>query len=121
MAETEPLARQLHEMAGPLAADCWAVTLAAAGRVSEARAVYDGRVPMRHDFFHSVFATMRGMAAIALGDREEAEALVADLAPTPELAAGAASASLALQPVAQTWASSARSWAGRTRRPGTLP
>ena len=102
VAEAEPLARQLYEMAGPLAADCWAVTLAAAGRLGEARAVYAGRVPLRHDFFHSVFATVRAMAAIALGERDEAEFLVADLAPTPELVAGAASASLALPPVAQT-------------------
>ena len=31
-AQAEPLARALHEMTGPLAADAWAVTLAAAGR-----------------------------------------------------------------------------------------
>jgi hypothetical protein len=44
----------------------------------------------------------RGAVFGERGDREEAAALVADLAPTPELVAGAASASLALQPVAQT-------------------
>ena len=42
------------------------------------------------------------MAIIAVGDRAAAEALVADLAPVAGLLAGAASAALAMQPVAQT-------------------
>ena len=42
------------------------------------------------------------MAAIAVGDRAAAEALVTDLTPVAGLLAGAASAALAMQPVAQT-------------------
>jgi DNA-binding SARP family transcriptional activator len=100
----EPLARALYQMTGPLAANAWAVTLAAAGRTDEARRRYSegAATPLRPDFFHSVFATFRAMAVIAVGDRTAAEALVTDLMPVAGLLAGAASAALAMQPVAQT-------------------
>ena len=103
-AAAEPLARALHEMTGPLAANAWAVTLAAVGRTDEARRRYSegAATPLRPDFFHSVFATFRAMAVIAVGDRAAAEALVTDLTPVAGLLAGAASTALAMQPVAQT-------------------
>ena len=103
-AGAEPLARALYEMIGPLAATAWAVTLAAAGWTDEARRRYSegAAIPLRPDFFHSVFATFRARAIIAVDDRAAAEALVADLAPVAGLLAGAASAALAMQPVAQT-------------------
>jgi len=103
-AQAEPLARALYEMTGPLPTDAWVVTLAAAGRTGEARRrYYEGAAtPLRPDFFHSVFATFRAMAAIAVGDRAAAEALLTDLTPVAGLLAGAASAALAMQPVAQT-------------------
>jgi AAA ATPase domain len=104
VAAAEPLARALHEMTGPLAADAWAVTLAAAGRAGEARRRHSeaAAMPLRPDYFHSVFATFRAMAVIAVGDRTAAEALVTDLTPVAGLLAGAASTALAMQPVAQT-------------------
>jgi ATP/maltotriose-dependent transcriptional regulator MalT len=103
-AAAEPLARALYEMTGPLAAIAWAVTLAAAGRAGEARRRYSegAAIPPRPDFFHSVFATFRAMAVIAVGDRAAAEALVTDLTPVAGMLAGAASTALAMQPVAQT-------------------
>jgi hypothetical protein len=103
-AAAEPLARALYEMTGPLAADVWAVTLAAAGRAGEARRRYSegAAISPRPDFFQSVFATFRAMAVIAVGDRAAAEALVTDLTPVAGLLAGAASTALAMQPVAQT-------------------
>jgi ATP/maltotriose-dependent transcriptional regulator MalT len=103
-AAAEPLARALYQMTGPLAADAWAVTLAAGGRAGEARRRYQeaAAMPVRLDYFHSVFATFRAMAAIAVGDRTTAEALLTDLMPLAGLFAGAASAALAMQPVAQT-------------------
>ena len=103
-AAAEPLARALYQLTGPLAADAWTVTLAAAGRAGEARRRYQeaAATPLRADFFHSIFATVRAMAAIAMGDRAAAEALVTDLTPVSGLLAGAASAALAMQPVAQT-------------------
>jgi hypothetical protein len=51
-------------------------------------------MPLRTDFFHSIFATFRAMAVIAVGDRDAAEALVTDLTPVAGLLAGAASAAL---------------------------
>ena len=103
-AQAEPLARALYEMTGPLPTDAWVVTLAAAGRAGEARRRYReaAAMPLRTDFFHSIFATFRAMAVIAVGDRDAAEALVTDLTPVAGLLAGAASAALAMQPVAQT-------------------
>ena len=89
-------------MVGPLAADAWAATLAADGQLDKARAVRADAVPLRGDFFHSIFATLRAAAVIAVADRAEAEVLAADLARTPRLLAGAASAALAMQPVALT-------------------
>jgi hypothetical protein len=76
LSAAEPLARELHDMTGPLAADAWAVTLAAAGRLDEARAAFGARRPIRRDFFHSLFATWRAMAAISLDARAEAKQLV---------------------------------------------
>ncbi|MGH3418703.1 MAG: hypothetical protein ACRDOD_03780 [Streptosporangiaceae bacterium] len=80
------------------------MTLAAAGRAGEARRRYSegAAIPPRPDFFHSVFATFRAMAVIAVGDRAAAEALVTDLTPVAGLLAGAASTALTMQPVAQT-------------------
>jgi hypothetical protein len=57
--------------------------------------------PLPPDFF-SVFATVRAMAVVAVGDRVAAQALVIDLAPISGLLAGTASTALALQPVAQS-------------------
>ena len=45
LAEAQPLARMMHETAGPVAADAWAVALAACGRLDEARAARAGREP----------------------------------------------------------------------------
>jgi hypothetical protein len=103
-AAAAPLARELYQLAGPLAADAWAVAQAASGRDGEARRLRAeaAAVPLRPDFFHSVFATFRAMAVIATGDRAAGEALVADLTPVAGLLAGAASTALAMQPVAQT-------------------
>jgi hypothetical protein len=103
-AAAEPLARALYQMTGPLAADAWAVTLAAAGQAGQARRYYQeaAALPLRPDFFHSIFATFRAMAIIAVGDRAAAEALITDLTPVAGLFAGAASTALAMQPVAQT-------------------
>jgi hypothetical protein len=74
------------------------------GRFDDARRRYSegAAIPPRPDFFHSIFATFRAMAIIAMGDRAAAEALVTDLTPVAGLLAGAASTALAMQPVAQT-------------------
>jgi hypothetical protein len=92
----------VHEQVGPLAADAWAVTLAATGQIEQARAARAAALPLRPDFFYSILATFRAMAVIAVGDRPAAQALAADLLPIKDMLAGAASISLVMQPVAQT-------------------
>jgi hypothetical protein len=73
----------------------------ASGRLEQARVAWAAAAPLPPDFF-SVFATVRAMAVVAVGDRVAAQALVTDLAPISGLLAGTASSALALQPVAQT-------------------
>jgi hypothetical protein len=82
--------------------DVAAVALAAAGRHAEARQVLAGAAPLRPDFYHAVFATLRAVAVVALGLREHAEALTETLAPLRGQLAGAASTSLVMRPVAHT-------------------
>ena len=102
MAEYAPAAPALAARFGPDAVDVAAVALAAAGRHAEAREVLSGAAPLRPDFYHSVFATLRAMAVVALGQRAPAEELAADLAPRRDQLAGAASTSLVMRPVAHT-------------------
>jgi hypothetical protein len=102
LAEFAPAAAALHAQFGPLAVDPAAAALAAAGRHDEARAVLTDPPPLRPDFYFSVFATLRAIAAVALGHRELAEELYAALSPVGDQLAGAASTSLALRPIAHT-------------------
>jgi hypothetical protein len=108
MAEYAPAVQELDARFGPLAVDARAVALAAAGRLEEAGAVLDGAPPLRPDFFFSVFATLRAMAVVAVGQRQPAEELYAALLPVRGQLAGAASTSLAMRPVAHTLAELAR-------------
>jgi hypothetical protein len=94
MAEYAPAAPALAARFGPDAVDVAAVALAAAGRHAEARQVLSGAAPLRPDFYHSVFATLRAMAVVALGQREPAEELAAALAPRWEAEARTALAAV---------------------------
>jgi DNA-binding SARP family transcriptional activator len=102
LAEFAPAAAALHAQFGPLAVDPSAAALAVAGRRDEARKVLSDPPPLRPDFYFSVFATLRAIAAVALGNRELAEDLYAALSPVADQLAGAASTSLALRPIAHT-------------------
>jgi hypothetical protein len=108
MAEYAPVVHELDARFGPLAADARTLALAAAGRFDEARAVLGGAPPLRPDFYFSIFATLRAMAAVAVGQRQPAEELYAALLPLRGQIAGAASTSLAMRPVAHTLAELAR-------------
>jgi hypothetical protein len=96
------MGRMIRELAGPVADDAIALALAAAGRTAEARAVAVGRHPLRPDYFHSTFATLRALAIVALGRADLAPPVIDALLPVREQLAGIASTSLALRPVAQT-------------------
>jgi hypothetical protein len=89
---------------GPLAVDASALALAAAGRLDKARAALDGAPPPRPDLYFSVFATLRAMAVVAVGQPEPAEELYTALLPLRAQLAGAASTSLVMRPVAHTLA-----------------
>jgi DNA-binding SARP family transcriptional activator len=108
MAEYAPAVAELDERFGPLAVDARALALAAVGRPDEARAILDGAPPLRPDFYFSIFATLRALAVVAVGQRALAEELYAALLPVRGQLAGAASASLAMRPVAHTLADLAR-------------
>ncbi|MGJ6968367.1 BTAD domain-containing putative transcriptional regulator [Streptosporangium sp. G11] len=100
--EHEPMLRELHETTGPLVADALALALAATGRLEEARELRAGLPPLRRDFYHSVLATLRAMAVVALEDRHEARELMETLLPLRDVLPGASSNSLVARPMAHT-------------------
>jgi hypothetical protein len=103
IAEFVPAAQALLDDHGPFAADLLAVALAAASRTEEARRIRKQAVAIRPDFFFALFATLRAMAVVALGERDAAAELYATLLPHRNgPPAGATSLSVALRPVAHT-------------------
>lgn len=90
------------EVYGSLAGDSLALALIGVGRPDEARTVRAERPPIRQDFFYSLFLSARGLAVVALREREEAAGVLAELLPLRDVVAGAASMCLAMRPVAQT-------------------
>jgi len=108
MADFLDVARELNAEFGPMMADLHALSLAAAGRVDEARAVRVQAPTIRPDYFLTVFATVRALAVIALGDRVAAAEVYDLLLPYHGVLAGVASLSLAMRPVAYTLGELAR-------------
>ncbi|MGW3027791.1 BTAD domain-containing putative transcriptional regulator [Streptomyces sp. NPDC001221] len=102
LAEVLPVLLAVWEQYQPHNEALTALALLAAGRPEEAREVFDRRVPLRRDFAYPVLAGLRGMAAIAFGDRAVAAEVYQDLLPLSGLAGGASSLSLVFRPVAQT-------------------
>ncbi|MFE6748861.1 ATP-binding protein [Kitasatospora purpeofusca] len=101
VAEVLPALLAVWEQYRPHNESLTALALLAADRPAEARAVFALRVPLRRDFAYPVLAGLRGQAAMALGDRDAAAEVYADLLPLEELAGGASSLSLVHRPVAQ--------------------
>jgi hypothetical protein len=103
---------RLGEFVGPTATvrgvrgatcdDAYALALAAAGRLDEARAVPIGRYPLHGDYLDSALATIRGMAVVALGRADLAPGVIETLHPVRDQLAGYCSTSLVMRPVAQT-------------------
>jgi tetratricopeptide (TPR) repeat protein len=82
--------------------DALALALVALGRRDEARQVREGLLPIKPDYFFTVFATIRAQAVVALGERDEAAGLIERLLPLRDQLPGALSATLAMQPIALT-------------------
>jgi hypothetical protein len=104
IAEYAPIAAALQGDFGPPAVDVAALALAATGDHDRARALLTDPPPLRPDFYFSIFATLRAMTAVAVGDRDLADELYAALLPLRHQLAGVASTSLAMRPVAHTLA-----------------
>jgi tetratricopeptide (TPR) repeat protein len=93
--------QDVHAQVGSPADDVYAYALTVLGRHDEARAV-DRSKPVRPDYFHGFFLTVRVEAALALGELDRAAALAPHLVPVQDQLAGAATTSLAVWPVALT-------------------
>ncbi|MEV3920368.1 BTAD domain-containing putative transcriptional regulator [Actinomadura coerulea] len=100
----------LHEQWRHVAAtaDIYALTLASAGRVPEARRVVAGAGPVRLDYFFDLTMAVRGLRAVALDDRPLAEEAYAALLPYEGHFSGGATAVATVGPVAQVLGDLAR-------------
>lgn len=102
IAEFAPFAAVLQDEYGPLAIDVAALALATAGDHDHARGVLADPPTLRPDFYFSIFATLRAMAAVMVGHHELADEVYAALLPIHDQLAGAASTSHAMRPIAHT-------------------
>ncbi|TMQ91352.1 ATPase, partial [Actinomadura soli] len=82
-------------------ADIHALALVAAGRTAEARRVVAGAGPVRPDYFFDLTMPVRGLRAIALGDRDLAEDVYAALLPYAGHFSGGATSVATVGPIAQ--------------------
>ncbi|MEV3924098.1 BTAD domain-containing putative transcriptional regulator [Actinomadura coerulea] len=95
--------RAVHAVLDPMTTDLLALALHANGLDAEAREVRASSGPIRPDFFFTFLTTLRGMAIVALNDRDAAEEVYATLLPHRNgPPAGAESTAVALRPVAHT-------------------
>jgi tetratricopeptide (TPR) repeat protein len=82
--------------------DALALALIANGKPDEARTFRGTPAPVRPDYFFTVFSTVRALAVVALGRRDEAAGLIEQLRPLRDQLPGALSTTLAMQPIALT-------------------
>ncbi|MEO3794487.1 BTAD domain-containing putative transcriptional regulator [Nonomuraea sp. B10E15] len=82
--------------------DAYALALASAGRLDEARAVAATRPPVRPDFLYELVMTWRALAGMLLDDRERMVDCYDKLKPFADRVAGAGTGVVALWPVALT-------------------
>ncbi|SFN14177.1 Transcriptional regulatory protein, C terminal [Actinomadura madurae] len=92
----------LHGQWGHVAAtaDVYALALASAGRAADARRAVAGTGPVRLDYFYDLTMAIRGLRAVALGDRPLAEEAYARLLPYEGHFSGGATAIATVGPVA---------------------
>ena len=79
--------------------DLLAMSLAAQGRVAEARELRRRIRPVRRDFFRSLFLTMRAMTVTVLAERSEAESVYEELLDYEGQIGGVGGSAFALGPV----------------------
>ncbi|ETK35903.1 AfsR/SARP family transcriptional regulator [Microbispora sp. ATCC PTA-5024] len=96
VAEAEVVARYWD-----VAAEPYALALAAAGRTEEARRAAGRPARIRPDYYARFFLVVRGLLGVAIGDKERAEEAYDALAPYPEDPVTQGTGLLPLWPVAQ--------------------
>ncbi|GII78459.1 ATPase AAA [Sphaerisporangium rufum] len=97
----EPL-EEAHRRGAKWTLDAYAVALASAGHVKDARAVAAARPPVRPDFLYELAMTWRALAGMLLDDRGRMQDAYSTLGPFADRIAGAGTGVVALWPVAQT-------------------
>jgi hypothetical protein len=110
-------AEELFDRHGVIVADLLTLALAETGDMDRARRMRTRAVPLRPDFLFSVFAVLRAMALIAIGDTPAAQDVYQMLLPLRDQLPGTASLSLAMRPVAHTLGDLAR-FLGRPEEAG---
>jgi hypothetical protein len=102
---------ELHQYRRPLSAavaEMYAVTLAASGRLAEAREAAQRPNPILRDPFRLFLTGVRGMLGVLIDDRERAEAAYETLLPHAARPLGAQSGMISLWPAGQVLGDLAR-------------
>ncbi|MEV0346904.1 BTAD domain-containing putative transcriptional regulator [Nonomuraea sp. NPDC050680] len=101
-AETVGQIAAAHQRGAKWTLDAYALALASAGRVGDAKAVAAVRPPVRPDFLYELAMTWRALAGMLLDDRERMIDCYDKLKPFADRIAGAGTGVVALWPVALT-------------------
>ncbi len=101
-AETVELLAEAHQRGAKWTLDAYALALASAGHLSDAKAVAATRPPVRPDFLYELAMTWRALAGMLLDDRERMVDCYDKLKPFADRVAGAGTGVVALWPVALT-------------------
>ncbi|MGN9838781.1 BTAD domain-containing putative transcriptional regulator [Nonomuraea sp. H19] len=101
-AETVELLAAAHHRGAKWTLDAYALALASAGHVNDAKAVAATRPPVRPDFLYELAMTWRALAGMLLDDRERMVDCYDKLKPFADRVAGAGTGVVALWPVALT-------------------
>ncbi|WP_169947882.1 AfsR/SARP family transcriptional regulator [Microbispora sp. H11081] len=97
----EPLG-EAHQRGAKWTLDAYAVALASAGHVRDARVVAASREPVRTDFLYELALIWRALAGMLLDDADRMREAYEKLAPFRDRIAGAGTGVVALWPVART-------------------
>ncbi|WP_188191846.1 BTAD domain-containing putative transcriptional regulator [Nonomuraea sp. SYSU D8015] len=101
-AETVDLLAAKHQQGAKWTLDAYALALASAGHINDAKAVAATRPPVRPDFLYELAMTWRALAGMLLDDRERMVDCYDKLKPFADRVAGAGTGVVALWPVALT-------------------
>lgn len=99
LASVEPGLRALHQAYPDIASDLLALALAVRGELDDARAVRRSAGRIRQDFFESLFLAIRGMAILATGQTDDAQAVYCSLRRFSGQLAGMGSGTYVVGPV----------------------